>query len=118
MKKVVLVILLLLFTRCASNPLKNISTEGLTYKETGIYYMGELCATLSAVEISYDNKKIVREVTFVLTSSKFNDKALQIIKLVNLSNPNIEVEVELKPINNSLRKSGETTPSSYIDKYK
>lgn len=96
MKKLLLVLALAL-TSCAANPLKNVSTDGLTFDGTNIYYMGELCATLSAVEIAYDDGKIVREATFVLTSSKFNDKALQIIKFARATKPSMEVEVELKP---------------------
>ena len=78
------------------HPLKHVTTEGLTYDGTDIYYNGELCATLSAVEVAYDNGKIVREATFVLTSSEFNEMALPIIKLVQEKRPSIEVEVELK----------------------
>jgi hypothetical protein len=85
-----------IFYSCSINPLKNINTDGLTYDGTNVYYNGELCATLSAMEVAYDNGKVVREATFVLTSSKFNDKALNIIKFVQEKRPSIEVEVELK----------------------
>jgi len=81
---------------CKVHPLKHVKTDGLTYDGTDIYYNGELCATLSAIEVAYDNGKIVREATFVLTSSKFNEMALPIIKLVQEKRPSIEVEVELK----------------------
>lgn len=83
-------------TSCAVHPLKYVKTDGLTYEGTDIYYNGELCATLSSTEVAYDNNKIVTEVTFVLTSSKYNDMALNIIKLVQEKRPSIEVEVELK----------------------
>lgn len=81
---------------CKVHPLKHVKTDGLTYEGTDIYYNGELCATLSAIEVAYDNGKIVREATFVLTSSEFNEMALPIIKLVQEKRPSIEVEVELK----------------------
>jgi len=83
-------------TSCSVHPLKHITTDGLTYDGTDIYYNGKLCATLSAIEVAYDNGKIVREATFVLTSSEFNEMALPIIKLVQEKRPSIEVEVELK----------------------
>lgn len=83
-------------TSCSVNPLKHITTDGLAYDGTDIYYNGKLCATLSAIEVAYDNGKIVREATFVLTSSEFNEMALPIIKLVQEKRPSIEVEVELK----------------------
>lgn len=97
MKKITLILALAL-TSCAVNPLKHVSTDGLTYSNKNIFYNGELCATLSAIELAYDNGKIVKEATFVLTSSKYNDKALSIIKLVKNASPSMEVEVELKPI--------------------
>ena len=49
----------------------------------------------SKVIIKKDGK-IVREATFVLTSSEYNPIALKIIKLVTKTRPELEVEVELK----------------------
>lgn len=86
----------LLVTSCAVNPLKDVDTYGLTYDGTNVYYEGELCAELSAVEVAYDDGKIVREATFVLVDSKYNDQAISIIKLVKDIRPSLEVEVELK----------------------
>lgn len=97
MKKSLLIILIIL-SSCAVNPLKNVNTSGLVYRDGNIYYNQELCATLSAIEMAYDDGKIVKEATFVLTSFKFNEKALSIIKLVKNARPDMEVEVELKPV--------------------
>jgi hypothetical protein len=93
MKKIVLLFALVL---SSCNPLKDISTEGLTYDGTDVYYKGEICATYSAIEIALDNNKVVREVTYLITQPKFNAQALSIIKLISQKNPNLEVEVELK----------------------
>ena len=93
---VVCVFLTLTTLSCSVNPLKHIDTTGLTYDGTDIYYNGELCDTLSAIEVAYDDGKIVREATFVLTSSEYNPIALKIIKLVTKTRPELEVEVELK----------------------
>lgn len=93
MKKIILLFALVL---SSCNPLKDISTEGLTYDGTDIYYKGEICATYSAIEIALDNNKVVREVTYLITQPKFNAQALSIIKLISQKNPNLEVEVELK----------------------
>ena len=94
--KHLLIILTIFTTSCAVDPLRNIDTYGLTYDGTDVYYMGELCAQLSAIEVAYDDGKIVTEATFVLTNSEYNDMALSIIKLVQEKRPSIEVEVELK----------------------
>jgi len=97
MKKLLLSLVVgIITTSCAVHPLKYVTTNGLTYDGTDIYYNGKLCATLSSTEIAYDNNKIVTEATFVLTSSEYNDMALSIIKLVQEKRPSIEVEVELK----------------------
>ena len=61
-----------------TDELREYSTEGLTYKETSVYYNGELAAQLKAVEVAIDDGKIVNEATFALTSSKFNDIAVNI----------------------------------------
>jgi major membrane immunogen (membrane-anchored lipoprotein) len=94
MKK--LLFMSLLVTSCAVNPLKDVDTYGLTYDGTNVYFNDEVCAELSAVEVAYDDGKIVREATFVLVDSKYNDRALSIIKLVKEKQPSLEVEVELK----------------------
>ena len=86
----------LFLTSCAVNPLRNIDTYGLTYDGTDVYCDGVRCAELSAVEIAYDNGKIVTEATFVLVDAKYNDRALSIIKFVRDRKPGYEVEVELK----------------------
>ena len=93
MKKIILLFALVL---SSCNPLKDISTEGLTYDGTDVYYKGEICATYSAIEIALDNNKVVREVTYLITQPKFNAQALSIIKLISQKNPKLEVEVELK----------------------
>ena len=94
MKK--LILLSLLVTSCAIDPLKGVDTYGLTYDGTNVYFHEELCAELSALEVAYDDGKIVKEATFVLVDSKYNDQALSIIKLVKEKRPSLEVEVELK----------------------
>ena len=93
MKNLILLFLFLLTVGCS--PLANISTQGLTYDGTDVYYNGELCAKFSAIELAYDNGKIVRDATFLIVSSDYNEQALAIIKLVSSKNPKLEVEVQL-----------------------
>lgn len=102
MKKIIL-ITLLLFVSCSISKLDSIDTTGLTYDGKNIFLDGSKIATLSAMEIAFDDGDIVREATFVLTSPKYNEYAIPIIKLVQestKSNDNkdirFEVEVELK----------------------
>ena len=47
--------------------------------------------------MAYDNRKLVTEVTFKLTSAEYNHLAYGIIKLITDKNPKWEVEVEVDP---------------------
>jgi len=88
------------FLSCTPGVLRRTSTVGLSYGGTDIYYQDELCARMTALEIAFDNGKIVRECTFVITDEKFDAYALGIIKLMREKKPHWEVEVELKKPDN------------------
>ena len=93
MKKLIILFALVAMTSCAG--LRNVSSEGLTYKNGSVYHNEIAIAKLSGVEIAYDNRKLVREVTFKLNSSEYNHFAYGIIKLITERNPKWEVEVEI-----------------------
>lgn len=93
MKKLLFLVLLLVVS---CSPLKGIDTSGLEHRGETVYYNGRPAAFLQAVELSYDNGKIVKELTFVLTSAEYNGIALNIIKFIREHNHNVEVEVELR----------------------
>lgn len=96
MKKLItLFALVISLTSCSE--LRHVSSDGLTYENGNIYHKGELIAKLSGVEVAYDNRKLVTEATFKLTSSEYNHLAYGIIKLVTNKNPKWEVEVEIDP---------------------
>ena len=76
-----LILFVLILSIC--NPLKDISTYGLTNDGTNVFYKVELCATYSAIEIALDNNKVGREVTYLITEPRFNAQALSIIKLIS-----------------------------------
>lgn len=95
MKKLILILFLTIFS-CASGFLPDVSTEGLTHKGNSVYLNDVEIAYLSATELSWDNGRIVTELTFQLTSPEYNGYALSIIKLVHEHNKHVEIEVELK----------------------
>lgn len=95
MKKLITLFLLLTLVSCSE--LRNISSDGLKYENGNVYHMNDLIAKLSGVEVAYDNRKIVTEVTFVLTSPDYNHLAYGILKLISDKHPKWEVEVEIKP---------------------
>ena len=100
--KYILLASLVFLSSCAINPLRNISTDGFSYEGTDIYYKGELCAQLGALEVAYDDGKLVREVTYIVTNEKFNEVAIGILKYIRDRKPTWEVEVELKKAVKSL----------------
>jgi hypothetical protein len=101
MKKLITLLALVTLTSCSE--LRHISTDGLTYENGNIYHKGIVIAKLSGVEVAYDNRKLVTEATFKLTSSDYNHFAYGIIKLVTERNPKWEVEVEVDPYSDILR---------------
>lgn len=92
----------LFLSSCSTISLINISTEDFSYKGTDIYYKGELCAQMGALEVAYDNGKVVREVTYIVTNEKFDEVAMGILKYIRERRPSWEVEVELKKAVKSL----------------
>ena len=95
MKKLIMLSALVLLTSCSE--LRHVSSDGLKYDNGNIYYKGDVIAKLSGVEVAYDNRKLVTEVTFKLTSPEYNHLAYGIIKLITDKNPKWEVEVEIDP---------------------
>ena len=95
MKNVFLASILFL-SSCSTLSLVNVSTEDFSYQGTDIYYKGELCAQMGALEVAYDDGKVVREVTYIVTDEKFNEVVMGILKYVRERRPSWEVEVELK----------------------
>jgi len=94
-----LVILFMIVTaRGAQQKLNGISTEGLIYEGTDIYYKGELAAALEATEIVYDDNKIVGELTYEIVDPKFNPQGLCILKLLHEKQQHYDIEVEMYAI--------------------
>jgi hypothetical protein len=94
MKKLITLLALVTLSSCSG--LRHVSTDGLTYENGNIYHKGIVIAKLSGVEVAYDNRKLVTEATFKLTSSDYNHFAYGIIKLITDKNPKWEVEVEIE----------------------
>lgn len=101
MKKLIGLFAIVAITSCSE--LRHISSDGLTYENGSVYHNGTIIAKLSGVEVAYDNRKLVKEATFKLTSPEYNHFAYRIIKLVTDKNPKWEVEVELDPYASNLK---------------
>jgi hypothetical protein len=96
MKKLLLSILVSIMMSCSPSVLKNVSTEGITFIGTDIYYNDVMIARLSSIEYAWDNKKLVREMTYTIIDEEYNHLAINIIKFSLERLPDFEVEVEIK----------------------
>lgn len=85
-----------MITLSGCSTLKRENLNGLSHQNANIYYNNELCARISAVELAYDNRRVVQEVTYIIEDPKFNHLAKPIIAYVSKHKPDWEVEVELK----------------------
>lgn len=96
MKKItILIVTTFIVMGCASNPLRNISTDKFSFQGTDIYYDGKLMAVMGNIEIAYDDGKIVREVTYRLVNDEHNEHVLGLIKYFRLRHPSWEIEVDV-----------------------
>ena len=92
----VILISFILLIGCKNQNVFKDAGNVLTYKDEMFYHGNDVVAELSSVELAYDNKKIVHEVTFILTDAGENDHALEILKIMHDIKPEWDVEVELK----------------------
>jgi hypothetical protein len=93
MKKLLL-ILPFLISSCSATKVTPVDTTHLSYKGTDVYYDGVLCAKLKSVEMAWDECRITKELSFVITDTKFDQYALNIIMFLRKIKPNYEIEVE------------------------
>jgi hypothetical protein len=55
-----------------------------------------MIARLSTIEYAWDNKKLVREMTYTIIDENYNHLAINIIKFSLNKSPEWEIEVEIK----------------------
>ena len=94
------IVIALLFTSgsISSKVLEKYNTEDFSYVGRTITRDDEIVAKLKAIELSYDEGKLVYEATFELVHSKYNPYALNVIKIAR-EHPKMkdwDIEVELK----------------------
>lgn len=94
MKKLILFALLVV-TMTSCSTLRNYSTEGFVINENTVNYKGTPMAHLSGIEFALDNNKIVKEMTFKLLDTEYNDKILNLIAFLHAKYAEYEIEVEI-----------------------
>jgi hypothetical protein len=93
MKKIPYLLLFLLISSCSV--LKNYDTTGFSTNGNTVLYNGKVMAELRGVEIAYDNKKLVRELTFELKDGSENDKIVNLLAFLNSRYKDYEIEIEI-----------------------
>ena len=93
------ILIALLFTSCSQyKQLHKYHVDNFEYVGRTITRDNEIVAKLKAIELSYDDGKLVYEATFELVHSKYNPYALNVIKIARM-HPKMkdwDIEVELK----------------------
>ena len=75
--------------------LRNYNTDGFTTEDFTVYLNGKPMATLRGVEFAWDDKKLVKELTFELLEGDNNDKIVNLIAYLHDHYKEYEIEVEI-----------------------
>ncbi|MFN5911950.1 MAG: hypothetical protein ACK45H_11485 [Bacteroidota bacterium] len=90
---------ILLFTACAMlfacSTLRNFDTSGFTTDEFTVYLNNKPMAILKGVEFAWDDRKLVKEMTFELVDGDNNDKVVNLIAFLHDHYKDYEIEVEI-----------------------
>ncbi len=101
MKATLLTLGAALIMSCAT--IKKQPTEGWSSTGNYVLYQQDTVALLVATELSIDNKRWVKELTFRLISMKHADKSKELLWFVHKKHPDYEVELDL-PLEAAFRK--------------
>lgn len=93
MKKALFVGLILFLSSCSV--FRNFDTTGYTTEGNTVLYNGVPMAKLVGVEFAYDDKKLVKELTFTLLDGDYNDKIVNLLAYLNDRYAEYEIEVEI-----------------------
>lgn len=86
-------VLLAVISSCSV--LKSYDTTGFTITDNTVYYNNVPTAKLEGVELSLDNNKLVREMTFSLMEGADMGMVTNMIAFLHEKHPDYEIEVEV-----------------------
>lgn len=89
-----LIVLFLFLTSCVST-FHGIDTSKFTFIDKTVFYNGKPMAEITNVEYSYDNKKIVKEITLRLIDYSLGDKVKYMLAYIHQKQPKWEIEVDI-----------------------
>jgi hypothetical protein len=93
MRLISLVILTTTLVSCST--LRNLDTTGFSITDNTVYYNEVPTAQLEGVELSLDNNKLVREMTFSLMEGSDMGIVTNMIAFLHEKHPDYEIEVEV-----------------------
>lgn len=93
MKKLLFIALSIALTSCSV--FRNFDHTGYTTEGNSVLYHGVPVAKLVGVEFAYDDKKLVKELTFTLLDGDHNDRIVNLLAYLNSRYAEYEIEVEI-----------------------
>lgn len=93
MKKIIFLFTLVTIVSC--NVLKEFDTTGFTIAGNTVSYNNVPMAELEGLEFAYDNRKLVKELTFTVLETANNNKINNLIAFLHAKHPDYEIEVEI-----------------------
>jgi hypothetical protein len=75
--------------------LKEFDTTGFTIDGNTVSYNNIPMAELEGLEFAYDNRKLVKELTFKVLETANNNKINNLIAFLHAKHPDYEIEVEI-----------------------
>lgn len=93
MKKLLFILITVALTSCSV--FRDFDTTGYTTEGNTVLYNGVPMAKLVGVEFAYDDKKLVKELTFTLLDGDYNDKIVNLLAYLNDRYAEYEIEVEI-----------------------
>jgi hypothetical protein len=75
--------------------LKEFDTTGFTIAGNTVSYNNVPMAELEGLEFAYDNRKLVKELTFTVLETANNNKINNLIAFLHAKHPDYEIEVEI-----------------------
>lgn len=74
---------------------RNYNTEGFHIEGNYVYFKEEPMCELVGIEYALDDHKLVKELTFKVVDSDYNNKITELIAFLHEKHPNYEIEIEI-----------------------
>ena len=93
MKFLTLIITIVLLASCSVT--RKYDTTGFHIEGNYVYFKEEPMCELVGIEFALDDHKLVKELTFKVVDSDYNNKITELIAFLHEKHPDYEIEVEI-----------------------